>query len=175
MNSNTRFDWNYILTNQDEGIVKIGIRIFSDLGPRDLRNLQEINCAFRNFIDKEEVKIKQRLYRAVFTFPSTYWNRLKWRDGYKSKTVKYLQEDYDVDIKVFYFGPKRIAAVSGEIQNVARCGYELDVDWCGKNGDVFHKIREDVKKKEIAIEEEKEMNENKIFLRCVLPLWSEEK
>ena len=77
-------------------------------------------------------------------------------------------------IKIKHTRRERIAEVIGKIRQVKSCATYLDIEWYGRNHDIFRKIDEDLEASEIDTgkkRKEKERKTNYGYLKNVLPLW----
>ena len=73
--SNTKpFDWKYLTTNEDGGIISIVLKIIRHLEPKDIQNFGKINQDVRNFILRERVNISKGYKRVTLRFPWNDWN-----------------------------------------------------------------------------------------------------
>ena len=69
-----RFDWNYLVTNQDRGITEITLKILEHLEPRDINSLMRTCRVICRFVSREKQNISKEFKSVTLKFPQNEWN-----------------------------------------------------------------------------------------------------
>lgn len=142
MNSSPDFNWSFLVANPDPGIRDIISRILDNLSPRDIQSLRHVNRELRGFIDKEESKITNGLYKLKMTFPYDEYSM-----GYKHDQSLLGLVEYNVIVRIMYDHNQscRHFFIFGPILDVQLTAWHYHQKWPSNQSEVLTKIQDDIR------------------------------
>ena len=146
MSKNAMFDWTYLVTNRDEGIKLIVMKILKHLEPKDINNLAKTNRAIGEFVFKEKHGLNRGYKSVTMKFPRNKWNRDSlesiWSRRYFNECIS---GDHNVIMEYSTKEELTEVSITGEAKGVLLSSWKLHttLESDDSNVDVIIQLRED--------------------------------
>ena len=146
MSSGVIFDWRYLVTNQDEGITSIVMKIMDHLEPKDINNLAKTNRAIGEFVFREKHGLNRGYKSVIMKFPRNKWNRDSlesiWSRRYFGECIS---NEHNVIMEYSMNEELTEVSITGEAKGVLLSSWELHttLESDDSNVDVIVQLRED--------------------------------
>ena len=146
MSNSAIFDWRYLVTNQDEGITSIVMKIMDHLEPKDINNLARTNRAIGDFVFREKHGLSRGYKSVIMKFPRNEWNKGSldslWNRRYFNECIS---NEHNVIMEYSTNEEFTEVSITGEAKGVLLSSWELHttLESDDSNVDVLVQLRED--------------------------------
>ena len=146
MSNSAIFDWRYLVTNQDEGITSIVMKIMDHLEPKDINNLARANRAIGDFVFREKHDLNRDYKSVIMKFPRNKWNRDSleslWSRRYFGECIS---NEHNVIMEYSTKEELTEVSITGEAKGVLLSSWKLHttLESDDSNVDVIIQLRED--------------------------------